>query len=242
MLRSACAGLLFALTFTATAWAEQIEIGQVASGPIFYNRPGATLHQHQEELAACFATSPQQGRSSVNSGLVANLIWSGPIAGLRMVRIENCMLLKGWRAVRPAEGEAASLNALPSGEFSARMAQLVGHAAPPGEIVRTFANEALRPGTYHTASRPNRPSRDHLSFRLYQESGPEDSVEVGPEQPPKLDGRWPTRPVKAEDLTNLPPEAALLVVRVTGISNRFGTGVAFARLGATPDEQPSLIE
>ena len=251
-------GLLAAVLALAAnlgcASAEPVEIGEVAQGPIYYNRPHSSVAQHNRELAACMATAPiptthtQMLVTDIHSGMtydatfIFDLIWSGPIGGLRAARVENCMLLHGWRAVRLTEAETVKLAALSPSDFEAAMAPLVGGETPVGDVVRVFANDAFRPAGYHTASRPKQPSKDHLSLKLFYLSGGVYPAAPAQAKAPSLDRAWPTRPIKLEAISAAPAGAALILVRATGLSNRYGTGVTFSRLPPTDGDPPSRLD
>lgn len=255
-MRSLVFCFLATMFFASNASAEAVEIGQVAQGPIFYNRPGATVAEHNSDLSACFQTAPAPASASrpkmlvydVNTHVtydatwVFDMVWSGPLAGLRAVRVENCMLLRGWRAVRLPDAEGARLAALAPAELISRMQPLIGVEQPPGEIVRSFANEALHPGAYKTASRPAQPSKTQLSLKLYATYQAASPMAIESAPTAVLDPAWPTAPLKLKDLGEKPSEAGLIVVRVTGISNKFGTGVTFSREGPSPDQPASIAD
>ena len=89
------AGTALALPASPT---ERVEIGEIADGFTFYNRPGATLEQHNAELGECTRWMKGYGGDpdAYSQGIAFGLIWSGSIAGLAAVPIENCMIVRGW--------------------------------------------------------------------------------------------------------------------------------------------------
>jgi hypothetical protein len=153
-------GIKGALAACAILWAgpvlaEPVEIGQIAQGAVYYNRPDATVAQHDLELSACIrdTLSPGTGDAGPQAGLMEHLIWDGPIAGLQAAKVENCMMVRGWRAVRLPEPEGAEVAALSAPDLAARLAPWIGAAVPHGEIVRAF-------GARPPIRRPTRPPRE----------------------------------------------------------------------------------
>ena len=188
MIRGAVAAV--AVLWPGIVLAAPVEIGQIAQGAIYYNRPEATVAQHDLELTACIHETLSQGPGDAgNMGegqgafgpLMAHLIWDGPIAGVQAAKVENCMLVRGWRAVRLPEPEGAEVAALSGPELAARLAPWIGAAAPHGEIVRTFGNEAGHPTAYKTASRPAHPDKTQLSIRLNADTSPDRTPLVHPD-------------------------------------------------------------
>jgi hypothetical protein len=247
---AACAILWAGPVLALPALAEPIEIGQIAQGAIYYNRPAATVAQHDLELTACIrdTLSPGPGDAG-NMGegqgafgpLMAHLIWDGPIAGLQSAKVENCMLVRGWRAVRLPEPEGAEVAALEGPQLAARLAPWIGAASPHGEIVRTFGNEASHPTGYKTASRAAHADKNQLSLRLNADTNPDRAplVRFTIGKPAKLDPQWTAKSLKPAEIGTAPPGSALIVARVTGISNRWGVSVVLTREGAAPEDEPS---
>lgn len=241
-----------ALLGAGAAWAgEPVEIGQVARGLVYYNRPGATVKQHNTELAECSVIAAKShtkmrytvvGQSGVPYDMtwLHDLIWGASIAGLDAVRVENCMLVRGWRVVRPLEQEGEGLAALSIPELASRLEPLIGAASPPGEVARSFGNEALHPGSYRTATYPLPPAKQQLSLKLFAAQGDVKPPEPWPLTEPTIDRRWPAQSLKTSELDKAPPGSALIVARVTGISNAHGVGVGFMRMGEGPDDRPGF--
>ena len=103
-----------------------------------------------------------------------------------------------------------------------------------------FGGEAAHPTAYKTASRPAHPDESQLSLRLNADAtAGVPLIHPDFERPPKLDPKWPGKSLKPTELASAPPGSALIVARVMGISNRWGTGVGLARIGAAPEARPS---
>jgi hypothetical protein len=79
-------------------------------------------------------------------------------------------------------------------------------------------------------------------MRLNAETSPDRTPLVPPdlEKPVKLDPKWPKGPLKPAELSAAPAGSALIVARITGMSNRWGNGVILKREGANPEDRPSL--
>ena len=229
---------------------NRVEIGEIADGYTFYNRPGATLELHNRELGECVKWTrwpgqldpyrPQgTGPSAALRGLMFGLIWSGPIAGLAAVPVENCMIVRGWRVVRVPEADGKILSEAPLQTLVEQLSGEVGTARPNGTIVRQWGNEALHPGAYHTASRPRAPGPQMLSVRLLSATSPEPLPTFPFPEQPRLDRQWPKVATKPDAAATAPAGSGIIVVHVTGISMSNGTGVTFMRVGIDPEDHPS---
>ena len=253
---SVISGLLMAAAVLTAgpAAAEPVQIGEIVTGYVYYNRPGASLADHNAALADCVrdtgaANVPKADPQSVGinapiGGMIFQMIWNGPLAGIVAVKVENCMLVRRWRAVRLADAEGAKLAALSTPDLAARLTPWIGAETPPGEIVRSFRNDADRPVEFKLASRPAHPGPSQLSLRLYAAAPPAAEPEnpaaaAPPTTPPTLDPRWPTRPLKADEVASVPPYAGVILVRIRGIGPKGGGGIIFARQGTRPEVGPS---
>lgn len=231
-------GMMAALP-TFAAEPARIEIGEVAEGPVYYNRPGASLAAHDDELADCFARTalsgftPQGALEKPNydygrgilAPIIFDAIWSGPMAGVYASRVENCMLVRGWRAVRAPAKEAATARDVSPDILSRFLTRAVGAAQPAGDVVRTFGNEVLHPESYSVASRP-RKADSNLSFKHRAALGAPPATPVA--RPAVALGKI-KRNIKPSALANAPLDTAYILARTDGVSMRHGTGVVFSR-------------
>jgi hypothetical protein len=225
--------------------AEPVEIGQVAQGAIYYNRPGGSLAEHNEDLRSCIADTQLKSSddpTDFGRSLIFQLMWSGPIAGVRAVAVENCMLVRGWRAVRVPDVEAAKLMGLNASDLSREMSPWIAADQPHGDIARVWDNDALHPGAYKTASRARTPAKNHLSLQLFALSGEALPVPPAFTQLGKVDAKWPTKSLQPAEISSAPPGSALIVMRATGPGNRFGGAPVLVRQGATPEDYPSKVD
>lgn len=242
-----CLAALIAPAGSASADSAPVrrEIGQIVTGYTYYNRPGATLADHNADLKACTADTYMDISGVYKQGLATALIWSGPVMGMVAIKVENCMIVRGWRVVKLDDKTGAELAALSDADLAARMAPLVGAAAPPGQIMRHWENEAFSPATYHLASRAAHPGKGQLSLRLLPP--PAAAAPAAPDPAAGataalvLDPKWPVNRIKPEEMPNMPPEAGFIILRVMGVSNGYGTGIGFARADTAPDSSPRFI-
>ncbi len=233
-------GLGLALVAALPAFAAEparIEIGEVAEGPVYYNRPGASLAAHDDELADCFARTALSGftpkgalekpdyDSGILTPIIFDAIWSGPIAGIHAVRVENCMLVRGWRAVRAPADEAATAPKASPEILTRFLTRAVGAKQPAGDVVRTFGNEVLHPDSYNVASRP-RKADSNLSFKHRTALGAPPATPVA--RPPVALAKI-KRNIKPAALASAPRDTAYILARTDGLSMRHGIGVVFSR-------------
>lgn len=222
------ASLLVAVSLSVTSIeAGAAELGEIAPGYTYYNRPGADAEAARLELEACIVdTSTPRELPGFSEGLAAIVIWAGPVAGLAAANVENCMISRGWRVIRLPDDVGAGMVGLSAEALAKRLELWIGAATPPGEIVRTFANEALAPASVTLASRPTPPNAHQLSFRAFKPTNlPAPHANEGFDA---LAGGRSGGP----DLASTPPAGkAVVVVRVKGVSNRFGTGLVLAHDG-----------
>jgi len=251
------ATLLAACLLAWPATAEPTQIGEIATGYVYYNRPGASLADHNADLAACMrdidaAHVPLADPGTAGIGpaapvgqLIFHLIWDGPLAGVVASKVENCMIVRRWRAVRLSDEEGAQLAALPTADLAARLTPWIGDPAPHGEIVRSFSNVAAHPVDFEIASRPARADTRQLSLKLYAAAPPPPAD--GVDTPPvvvaaKLDPRWPTPSLKPGELTLTPPEGGVILVRIRGIGPKGGGGMSFSRLAPSAGGAAATVD
>lgn len=186
-------------TTPATAQVSRIELGQVADGYTYYNLPGSSIAEHNTVLGGCArdnyfgptSASPQGIDTAVARGArdairtptigtavgeaigsaIGSAVWGGALRGLAAAKVENCMLVRGWRVFRLQEAEGRRLRDASTAQFLAEMEALVGSATPAGELVRFWNNEAAATGSIVTASMARDPGRQQLSARLFSDSG-----------------------------------------------------------------------
>lgn len=218
-----------------------VDLGELAPGYTYYNRPGATIDGHNRELAECtqrtlnwhFGPPPSPG-GLLYRGLLDRWLWDGPMAGVEAAQVENCMIVRGWRVVDIGASRGRDLSHAPIGALSEVLAQEIASPSPSGVVVRKWGNEALRPGSFTVASRPRTPSNQQLSLRLYAESAPPPLEQLPWPGQPVIDPSWPKGRLKHSELGRAPAGSGIILVRIAG------TSMAFARMGETPDDMPAL--
>ena len=237
---------IVALTLAASAvHGEPVQIGQIALGATYYNRAGATLAQHNADLGDCARMTAGPSAAAPGASIATHLLWDGPIAGLAAVRVENCMLVRGWRVVRLPQSQGDEVQRLSPEVLASRMAPWIGEPTPPGDIVRVWANEAAHPRQITLASRPAAPGKEQLSLRLYDSAPAHQSDPPLPVVTPAdvtLDPRWSMKPLKGAEIAAPASGAGVILVRVKGISNHYGIGMVLARAGPTPETPPSKVD
>ena len=241
-------GWIVAVMAALAAWpagaADRLpDLGELAPGYTYYNRPGATVEDHNREVADCVQRTqtwyfgpPKAdplGQGPIG-GMVSHMIWDGAVAGLEAAQVENCMIVRGWRVVDIGEAQGRGLSVAPVSTLSATLAQEIGAASPSGVVVRQWGNELLRPGSFTIAQRPRTPGKQQLSLRLYAESSPPPVKQLPWPGQPVIDPVWPKGRLKASELGKAPPGSAIILIRV------IRTGVGLARVGETPDDMPAL--
>jgi hypothetical protein len=142
------------------------DITHSSDGFTYFNRPGATLAEHDSDVLECRQLAgrlhqplpPQPasgyyvapGESEVGAAIgtaIGQLIvleiqqkTADHKAGPALV--ENCMVVKGWRVVALPSDEGAALVALDKKAKAAKLGEYVGASEPHGVVLRTFGNEA----------------------------------------------------------------------------------------------------
>lgn len=228
---------LLGLALSATAFGvsaqsrpERVMISEPVQGHAYYNRPGASLEQHDAEFRDCLvATNVRPNDSAPRPSIAMQLVWGGVIQAIGTSAIENCMIARGWRVYQLAEAEGRTVSRLSDADFTARFAPMVGAATPPGVLVREWDNQTARPARYHTPSRPRAQSRDQLSARSFRLSGLEVQLRTADE------ANGPTfSAVRGVPLDRIPaPGPGKAIVVLGGVGNR---GMFFSRTVETGGE------
>ncbi len=167
----------FALTcFAGFAEARTAEgLGEATTGITYFNRPGATLEEHQAALDRCapavramsdpnillFSGAPQSTYDTT-----AMQYGAGPTAGavliLAMVdaarlhaaeeraehtHYQNCMVAQGWRVVRLENTAGRRMSRMRPSELAEQLAPMIAAAEPEGVIEREFTNDLAYAGS-----------------------------------------------------------------------------------------------
>ncbi|MBO9501346.1 hypothetical protein [Brevundimonas sp. A19_0] len=207
---------------------DRLLISEPVQGYAYYNRPGATVEQHDAEFRDCLVATNVQ-RNGVGGSVAHQWVWGGVIQAIGTSAIENCMIASGWRVFQLPAAEGRTIARLADADFKARFAGMVGAPTPPGVLARTWDNQASRPARYHTPSRPRAQSGDQLSARSFRLSG----LEVHLRTPEEASGPTYTnvRGVPLDRIVAPAPGKAIVVVG--GFGNRW---IGFARTADTGGE------
>lgn len=158
-----------ALDVSAQSNPQRVMISEPVQGYAYYNRPGASLDEHDTAFRDCVvATQVSSNESPLTQGVAARMIWGGVIQAIGASAVENCMIARGWRVFQLPEDQGREFSQLSDRDFSTRFGLIVGGAMPPGVLARQWENQTARPAGYHTPSRPRAPNRHHLSVRSYR--------------------------------------------------------------------------
>lgn len=207
-----------ALNVCAQSRPDRVMLSEPVQGYAYYNRPGATLEQHDAEFRDCLmATNVRPNNSAPTPSIAMQLVWGGVIQAIGTSAVKNCMIAGGWRVFQLPEAEGRTVSRLPDADFTARFALMVGAATPPGVLARAWENQAARPARYHTPSRPRAQSRHQLSARSFRLSGLEVQLRTADEAVgPRTTA---IRGVPLDRAASPGPGNALIILRATGSRN-----------------------
>lgn len=232
------AGLTLCATEPATAQSrERINLSRPTEGYLYFNRPGATIAQHDADVRTCAALVA----GPVNHGITGQPL---PTPTMRaredsrfQVNVENCMVVKGWRVVSLPEGVGRALYSMEPETLSTQLATVVGVETPDtGRVVRTFGNEALRGDTIWGSLPAAGGHTRFISLRAV-------SLEDLPALPPRAEVGAPASPpvppfnLTQENIARIPQGTAIVITRAVGNGQTNGEGFSFLRIredGETP--------
>lgn len=154
----------------ATAEANAHELGRAITGITYFNRPGATLDEHQTALDRCKVAVDAMADPNImlfTAGATYNSTYSpGANAGAALVLLmvdsarlsaaveraenthfQNCMVSQGWRVVRLENTAGRRMARMRQPELAAQLAPMITATEPEGEVVRAFANDLTTPSS-----------------------------------------------------------------------------------------------
>ncbi len=190
------------------------------------------------------ATARAPGETAAQAagvGIAANLIVDAMIIeanhighiGAVAAGLENCMLVRGWRVVLLPDREGSALAGLAPAALSQQLAPWVGAEAPHGRIMRVFNNDAasgVRPrlGIWPKSGA----STAQLSYAAatggsFKSFAPRGTQPIAPGV--ILDARRPT-PWTAAQLPTKDEMRPIVIITLTGLSAKTGTGIALERM------------
>jgi hypothetical protein len=157
----ACVAAMAAgLAFGGIATAAAPDLMSASEGYTYFNRPGASTAEYEADMRRCIGLTvnalPSGGisrkggidfRTQSPFGLGGNLMAILVVDAHVHANLQNCMVAANWRVMRldPVAG-AALWKAEPAG-LREKLAPWIGAASPPGEELRSYANDAARRGT-----------------------------------------------------------------------------------------------
>lgn len=224
---------VFFLILLATfcpAFSEPVYLAKPTSGYTYFNRPGATIALHNEDIEACLkeAAKVRSFTEILNNGKVeTGLFVFQTNAGLVPSAVENCMVVKGWRVVRVLESEGALISSLPRSKLIAKIEPWIGDDKPHGDIVRMWNNDAASASTARYERWPNSRS---ISFSIPKSVEPD--LRKASESKIKFSKLKPAEQVSLESVPPLLKDSVLLVFRIRGLSQRNGNMIVFGRMTA----------
>lgn len=217
----------------------RVDLTRPSDGYTYYNRAGATIEDHDAAVRACAARAAglnQMVDNVIMPGLVAQGLAAAQDGARFQANIENCMVVGGWRVVRLPDGIGQRLFRMKPEDLSPQLATVVGVQTPElGQIIRVFGNEAARGDTIWGAM-PAYYGEDSLSLRSVDlENLPAAEPALVPLHPDRQTPRpGPAIPViqlTADNVADLPPETALVIIRVVGTGRTNGEGLGIGRVG-----------
>ncbi len=235
-------GLLACLVAASPTAAHEVRFDEAHPGPTYFNRPGATLEDHNRDLAYCSRFLGSIANAAwVDNSLVGYLLFrvegGGWVEGGNAGRIETCMVTLGWRVYRLGDEEARSLSTQSDAEVAQAVSSLVGSSEPRGSFLRRWNNEAAHPQgrifAFGDLRPPPEPGLSMRSFRHWLAQQPEPEAPAA--RPELIEIRRDRRPA-----TTPPNGMAMIFFRVKGVGSEYGPGIRFAEIlpGMSPTSSP----
>lgn len=251
--------IVAAFFWGCSAQAALVDLGGMTLGYTYYNRPNATWADHDREVASC-AGEAAKVRTPVeilrdinapavqeNGGLVgaalAPFVRNAARHGLAGASLENCMVVRGWRVVRLPSSEGAFLANLTQPELKAALAPWIGASLPHGEIVRVWANDAIRASTTRFTTQHPHDNDGQLSLKATTDQTLlQFKVQYGGLEHSKTAQDWPKKVLKPSQFGDARPDSAILLIRLKGVGLYRGTTLAFSRMESAPSDEASIFD
>jgi len=239
------------LAMAVSAAAEPVDLTKATPGYTYFNRPGATRENYAADFGDCFslAVSRIPGGKIEPSGKVSgdlNPIYTGIIPGLLANRqhqartqnnLENCMVVRGWREMRVDDARGAQLWEGDRAALAQELDIWAGASAPPGEVVRSFSNDAARNGTV-VSGVPNplgQSGLHSLSMRAFDPRGLKPLPAPKPFYYAGWGSKFLARPLDANKLEAVAPDTATVVLSLKGDVRTCIGCLGFQRAGPSDD-------
>jgi hypothetical protein len=241
-MREVLLALMVTIAGCGMAHADPLKFYKAGGDDTYFNRPGANMAVHDAELRECMgiASGSEQPGVVGGGGLVGSLLLSMTSAEAVNANIESCMVVRGWRVVKVAPDERASLAALDQPALAARLANWVGADTTHGDIVRQWANNALSSATYKFERAPlfGSPS---LSLKALEPLKPpaagsssQRSSAWNSPSPKFAKGLSPSA------VAGTPANAAVVIIRLQGTALSSGQMLWLRRAGQNPTTLASV--
>jgi hypothetical protein len=218
---------------------ERANLTRPTEGFTYYNRPGATIADHDAAVRACAARAMglnQMADNVLMPGLAAQGLAAAQDGSRLQANIENCMVVDGWRVVRLPDGIGQRLFRMKREELSPQLATVVGVKTPEiGQIVRVFDNEAARGDTVWGAM-PAYYGEDSISLKAVDMANLPDALPaLAPLHPDRQTAQsGPVVPIielTPANVASVPQETAMVIIRVVGTGRTNGEGLGIGRVG-----------
>ncbi|RZJ89998.1 MAG: hypothetical protein EON88_19070 [Brevundimonas sp.] len=231
-----------ALLLAAQPASAQFVMTRTTPGVTYYHKAGATLADHDTQLAQCVADAQKTAQPASGGNALVLINPALGIAGAgydlrrnragRRVNIENCMVANRWSIMTLGEADATRLSALvrEPDRLHAALAGMVGAERPAGILTRWFTNDALN-GTSDRFSGAER--TEGVSLSLEAGMGASRGLIAWPPPPdlprPTLE-TLPLEPLRARSIRAY-DDSTLVFIRLTGDIRVSADIIAFERIG-----------
>jgi hypothetical protein len=242
---------LVILAWSSAGAAATPDPTRATGGYTYFNKPGATFAAYEQAFGDCLARAvgafPDSrvlpggevnfGASTAYGGIVGGFMYGIVQNGRMQTDLQNCMTVMGWRVMRLEPSQGAALWNLAPTAIKQQLRDWVGAATPPGEVARTYENDAIRRGAV-LFTMPNAfttPSTNSLSLKAFDATG----LKIHPAGVFKSGGDGSKFAAKAVDLAHIATLPASDVTAIVSWSGKppgmYERPFDFRRFGPTPD-------
>ncbi|MBA4010771.1 MAG: hypothetical protein C0481_02790 [Phenylobacterium sp.] len=237
------------LVSSGAAMAATPDATVAATGYTYFNRPAASAADYEREVAGCIGTAvggfvdgglTKRGEIRTTAdplfgGIAPGLIFSMANQVRLQVSLQNCMAVAGWRVMRLDDAHGAALWQADRAEIARQLQAWAGAEQPPGEVVRTYENDAARRGAVvfaiHTL--PQLSVRS-LSLKAFDPSKLQ-VPKVGKVRYANAKAKFMAQPLDAAAVRAVPSTEALAIFSFSGKSSSKYDFLQARRFGPTPE-------
>ncbi|RZJ27145.1 MAG: hypothetical protein EON85_11765 [Brevundimonas sp.] len=232
-----------AVLLAAQPASAQFVMTRTTPGVTYYHKAGATLADHDTQLAQCVADAQTTAQPASGGNALVLINPALGIAGVsydlrrnragRRVNIENCMVANRWAIMTLGDADASRLSPLvrEPARLHAALAGMVGAERPVGILTRWFTNDAVN-GASDRFSGAER--TEGVSLSLEAGMGASRGLIVLPPTPalprPTL-ATLPLEPLERARHIRVTDDSTLVFIRLTGDIRVSADIIAFERLG-----------